>query len=127
MQVLHGLLDFAADELRCVDGSFFDRGVNGVAIQRRGCAQYVIRHVTTRARSADADAQAHKFIAAQLINDVTQAIVSGVSAALFYFQCTGRDIQLIVCNQNVGDLDLVEVRDRMHGLTAAIHEGVRFE
>ncbi len=71
--------------------------------------QHVVHHIISAARMTYADAQALKLFATQMVDDVTQTIMTTVSAAGFQAYGTRIKIQLIVSHQNIIFGDFVEV------------------
>lgn len=60
-------------------------------------------------------------------NDVLEAVMAAVAAALLEFGDAGGQVQLIVGHQHGFRLDLVEAGERGHRLAGEVHVGVRDE
>src|SRR5690554_6159461 len=75
----------------------------------------------------DADAQAIEALVAQGADDVTQSVVAAMPAALLVTGRAGRNVQLIVGDQQLTGSDLVKLAQCRHGGATAIHESGRVE
>jgi len=68
-----------------------------------------------------------KTITAHLADNITQAIVSAVTTTLLEPDSARRQIQIIMCDQDILQIDLVETRQRLHGLATEVHKGIGLE
>src|SRR5690554_525716 len=76
---------------------------------------------------ADADTQAIEVFVAQCADDVTQPVVAAMPAALLVAGGAGRNVQLIVGDQQLAGSELVKLAQCGHGGATAIHESGRVE
>ena len=83
---------------------FAQRVGNGLFDQRpfggKGAAQDVIQHFAAIAGMADTKPQPEKIVAAQMSDEVAQAVVTAVTAGLLQPDHARRQIQVIVNHQN---------------------------
>ena len=71
----------------------------------------------------DAETQAIKvLIIAQGADGIAQAIMAAVSATMLKARNAGSKVQFIVCNEDGFGRDLVELRESVNGLSAAVHK-----
>src|SRR5690606_32589469 len=76
------------------------------------------------ARVADADAQPPVVVGVEVGGSVLQSVVAAEAAAELQPQLAGRDVELVVHDEDLGGLDAVEARQRADGLAGAVHEGL---
>ena len=81
-----------------------------VVLARR--VEHEVGHVFLVARMADADAQAPEIRRAELRDDVPQAVVARMAAAVLDFHRPRRQVELVVRDQDFVGRDLVELRQR---------------
>src|SRR5690606_30570540 len=92
--------------------------------------QHVVDHLLGEPEFAgmvDADSQAPEVRRAELCLDVLQALLAGVAAAALDLRHAGREVEIVVRDQNLADRDPVEVRERRHGAPRQVHVGGRLE
>src|SRR4029453_8449324 len=77
------------------------------------------------ARVADAQPKPPEFSAAQLRDDVLEAVVSGASAAELELYASRLQIQLVVRDQDLGRRDAIEMRERRDRKPALVHVTLR--
>ena len=113
MQILHRAFSIAHSQKfphreRTLNGHF-----NRVLFVATWPLQYPIGDGLMRAqrvaRMSDADAYAPIVTRSQLRLNIAQTIVSGMTAAEFEFDVTGVKIKLVVCDENLGRCDRVEI------------------
>ena len=76
----------------------------------------------------DAKAKARKVpVVAETADDIAQAVVAPVPAALLEAGDTDGQVEVVVRDENVLRRDLVETRQCGHGLAAVVHEGIGLE
>ena len=113
MQILHSAFSIAHSQKfpdrECTLNGHFNR----VLFVTAWTLQYPIGDRLLRAqrvtRMSDADAYAPIVAGAQLCLNIAQTIVPGVTAAEFEFDVTGVKIKLVVCDENLGRCDRVEI------------------
>jgi len=71
---------------------------------------------------ADPDTQSPEVIA-HLGRDIPDAIVASRAPALLQLDDAGREIEVVVSDQDGVDRILLEIRDTLSGTAAAVHEG----
>jgi hypothetical protein len=103
-----------------------ERGLNVVGIGRTRPMEDKVGHRLLESEGpwvANANSQAPEIHRADSARDVSHTIVSTMSAALFESNLTRQEVKFIVNNQHLGWVDLIELQQRLHGRTRAIHEG----
>ena len=83
-------------------------------------AQYKTGDFAAVAGVAYAKAQALEIVGAQMGDGVAQPVVAAVAAAFLEFGRAGRQVKLVVGNQNLFRGDLEEVRQGLDGSAAAV-------
>src|SRR5690606_9901584 len=86
VQPLLGLADLAGQQQRKCIRSFFDRRVKRPLLVEPGPRQHVIDHLVLMTGMADTDAQPPEVRASKGGDDVTQAVMAAVTAALLEAQ-----------------------------------------
>ena len=83
--------------------------------------EYEVCHRHASRRIADAHAHAAEVAAAHLVDNRTQAVVTGMPAAYFDAHVTCRDVQLVMDHQQFFDTHLVLRAELGDGAAARIH------
>jgi hypothetical protein len=76
---------------------------------------------------ADADAQPPVLLRRQVRGDVLQPVVAAAAAAELQLHGAGRQIELVVRDEDLIWQDLEETRDRDDRLAGTVHVGLRLE
>ena len=76
-----------------------------------------------RARMPRAEPQAPEVRRGELGGDVLEAVVTGIAAALLDLHAAGRQVKLVVNDEDLIGRDLVVERKRHHGVARAVHVG----
>ena len=127
MQAVHRFFRAVAHEYRQDSKTARDGIVNFVLFSLAGWVQDVINDLIAIARMVDAEAQAVKIFAAKRGDDVAQAVVAAVTAAVFQFDRAFRQIEFVVNDEDFFRGEVVEFGECAHRTTTGIHEGQRFE
>lgn len=77
-------------------------------------------------RPADAEADAEEILRAEPIDDVLYAVVAGGARRESGPVCPRGDIQIIMDDDDIRRRELIELHERLHRGTGAIHMGIRF-
>jgi hypothetical protein len=122
MKMLHGSLDVTGNELRHDIERIINRTVYRCPIITGRILQHVGNHVIPMSRVTDADAQAQEIIAAEMRDQVAQAVVPAVAATFLELDGSDRQIQVIVDDEDGAARYPVKTGQRGHRRATAIHE-----
>jgi hypothetical protein len=127
MEAIHGLLELANEEIRQTKFSFFQNRDNTGLIILARAAQDITDNLLPINGMIDANTQTPEIPASQSLDDVTQAVVTGMATAQFQTGSTDRQIKFIVRDQDGLGGYLQVTRHRPQGQAAAVHKGGGFE
>jgi len=124
MQFAHGHGPVAGEYFRQDVQGEVDALVEQVLFAAWGASEHVAGYQAGVPRVADAEPQAMEVIlVAELGDDVAQAVVPAVAAALFELGDAGWHVEFVVGHQDFFGFDLEEIGQGRHGLAAAVHVG----
>ena len=72
-----------------------------------------------------ADAQAVKFFAAGLVDNIPQAVIAAMTAAGLETDIAGRKVDLVMRDQDLCQRDFIVVKQGGNGRAAFVHKGLR--
>ncbi len=128
MQAVHGLGHVLLEQNVGGAQGFVQRGVDQVLLAAGRLGQHETGDQLLGARVTYPQPQPEEIVVvAHLGNDVLEAVMAAVPAALLEFGDAGGQVQLIVGHQHGFRLDLVEAGQRSHRLAGEVHVGVRDE
>ena len=123
MQAVHCFVGLPTQQIWNDAQGFVDGVVDILLFFGWGFAQHESANLIGTARVADTDAQAGEIlVVTQFADDVSQPVVSAVTATLFEFGHPWRQIELIVGNQYTFRWDFEKVGKGCNGLAADIHK-----
>lgn len=126
VQAIHGLGHVLLEQDVGGAQGFVQRGLDQTLLTAGRLGQHEAGDQLLGARMADAKAQPEEVIVvAHPGDDVLEAVMAAVTAPLLELGDAGRQVQLVVGHQDLLRGDLVEARERRHGLAGEIHVGVR--
>ena len=124
MQVFHRTVPFPGEDIRQHAEGKIDAGVQFFLFGAWRTTQDKVGHHAGDARVANAKPQTVEIIVVpQLRNDVAQSVVTSVAAAQLELGNAWREIEFVVGHQHGVDRNAEEIRQRRHGLAAAVHVG----
>src|SRR5690348_1067561 len=127
MQPLRRLVESAHDDERQHVQRTRDRIQHRVFVRCGRIAEHPRRHAIAVARVADADAQAMELPVPELRDNVADAVLAAVAAVEFQTRGAGRQIQVVVHDQQFFGRELPVIQRRHDRAAAFVHEGCGFD
>lgn len=126
MQLLRGLVPALAKQRAQRRQRIADAGLYHRLVVCVGTTQYVAEHAVAMAGMADTNTQP-QIVRPQMLMQAAQAVVTSVTTAALEPYGTGRQVEIIVGDENFRWRQFVERSQRLYRLTAEIHVGGRLE
>src|SRR6185503_9046593 len=120
MQPVHHLLGALGDQPRELRDRELDRLAHQALLHRACALEHVVDDLVAIAGVSDTDADPPEVLA-EVCDDVLDAIVPAGTTALLEARDAGRQVELVVHDENLFGRDLEVLGEGAHGLAAAVH------